>query len=207
LTLNGSHQVKPQKILPTENVVVKAETLDNGILKTTYSSGVLIYVIPQSLVPNSSAKSILSCGTLPSNAIGCCCMNYGGYQVISLGNNIFVSGFLYTNINFYRFTDPATFQFHLKVSAINDPNYILVDGFFNGFEQPQSASCSSPGTSLLVEIPNPSGCEVSVNVDAERSYKLQGATTFTTCVTNHATDDFIPVYHTNPPCYYAGDDR
>jgi hypothetical protein len=206
LTLNGAHQVKPQKILPTVNVVVKTETLDNGILKTTYSSGVVVYVIPSNLLPASSTNSVLACGTLPSNAIGCCCMDFGGYQVLNIGGGVKIGGFLYPNTNFYRFPNPATLQFHIKISISPNPASVIYDDFIIGVEQPQLASCTL-NSNFFVQIPNLGPCEIPINVLTERSYQLQGSSTFTTALSLEGSTNYYPAFTPSNPCAWAGDDR
>jgi hypothetical protein len=196
LTVDSSTSTpKLQSSFLSEPNVLKKEVFSNGVLKTTFSSGISMLKIPKTLMLNSNMNLTPNCGTPPSNATGCCCLSFVSYTTLNVPGLPNASGFLFEDEKIYTFTDGSVHFFHLKVSSTSEFKFnesVLLDVYLNN-EPPSLASCTDSYNVLIMFEGNLSQCEGPILVEAKKVYQLVGSSTINTCVATSGNSYYYPL--------------
>jgi hypothetical protein len=192
-----SNLTKIQRASQDEPTILMKEALSNGVLKTTYSGDVVMYLIPQSLMPNSSINSALNCGTPPSYARGCCCLTFDSYQTTNIPGFGRHSGFYFPYERFYDTGSGADQKFRLKVDEVSE----TVTGFsfqpiydkFLPWDNIFSGSCTELYARFIEFTTNLTQCSGTVFVEAQKVYKPVNETNYLTCTSTQGYTYYSPL--------------
>jgi hypothetical protein len=192
--------------------IVKKESLQNDIVKMTYSNGIQVYFWsaekpekPESLSAPSQTSSQYVCNTGINDegldSEGCCCLNFKSFGQTPLpGGQITPRGFFFDLNTYYRFptTTPHDYRFYLKITPETSAGpFVWYEGYLP-WEEPNLASCSQ-NYNMVVVWPTYPFCSEDVNVIAKKVFKrLDIPANWSTC--NETNDTFYYQQPDNGPC-------